>query len=68
MLKTLAIASATCLCLAVPLDAATKSSGKRAHQVKNHPQLTACISRVMHTTRHISRFKAEQWCIAHHQY
>jgi hypothetical protein len=77
MTRTLAIASVIALCLAIPAGAAPKNGKLRsndaqraaaAHKVRNHPLLTWCISRQMHSNRHLSRFKAEQWCIAHHQY
>jgi hypothetical protein len=77
MTRTIAVASLIALCLAVPAGAAS-SGGKKpsndahraaaTHKVRNHPLLTWCISRQMHSSRHLSRFKAEQWCIAHHQY
>lgn len=77
MTRTLAVLTIIALVLAIPAGAAAKSGKSRsndahraaaAHKVRNHPLLTWCISRQMHSNRRLSRFKAEQWCIAHHQY
>lgn len=76
MLRALAIATLMILCLSGPLGAAAKSTtpsqrsnhSDRTHQVNHHPLLIWCISRQMHAKPPLSRFKAERWCIAHHQY
>jgi hypothetical protein len=64
---------AIALCLTVSVNAATVTGQShhknvRTHHSKTHPLLIWCISRQMHSKAHLTRMRAERWCIANHQY